>query len=518
MGFAKDGQMLVTSGDASIRLWEASTGKEVVPDRGHTAGIDNCFLFSDERTLVTTTRFGDRTVRQWDLPTGKELRRFDTLDPSDVPIGVSPDSKILASLTIESVGPGVKTGVRLTDLRSGKELAVLVHPNMISAFFKPDSKTLFTHSYDVKERTSYVCSWDVATGKEIRILAKYEGTSHNLVLAPDRSTWAFRFPWIPNGADASIFVHEAVKGTRLLQIPLSPLEVDGSFAFSPDSKLLAVADSMRRDPNNNDYYIHVWDIASGKELRHFARLPHGYMRISYSPDGKTLVTSEQGNTIRLWEVATGGERLQLKGHTGPITSFLFADHGRKLVSTSSDTTALVWDVSGLQTGGGKESATDPQGSWKELADADAAKAYQAIWALSRTPDRSVAFLREHLRPIQSVDAKVIAKLVLDLDSPTFAVRQEASAALAKLEHIAEADLRNLLAGQPSLELRRRVGQLLEQLESLPSAQLQKLRAVEALEPRRHAGSGGVVTDARHGSGRGTPHTRSKSVFAKVGRD
>jgi RNA polymerase sigma factor (sigma-70 family) len=481
LGFAKDGQMLVTSGDASIRLWDARTGKEVVPDRGHTAGIDNCFLLSDERTLVTTTRFGDRTVRQWDLPTGKELPRFPTLDPSDVPLGVSPDSKILASRTIESVGPGVKTGVRLSEVRSGKELAVLVRPNMISAFFTPDSKTLFTHSYDVKERTSYVCSWDVATGKEIRILAKHEGTAHNLVLAPDCSTWAFRFPWIPKGADASIFVHDAVKGTRLLQIPLSSLEVDGSFAYSPDSKLLAVADSMRRDPNNNDYYIHVWDIASGKKLRRFARLPHGYMRISYSSDGKTLVTSEDGNSIRLWEVATGGERLQLKGHTGPITSFLFADHGRKLVSTSSDTTALVWDVTGLPAGSGKKIASDPQDSWKALADSDAAKAYTAIWAFTRTPARSVAFLREHLRPIQPVDDKVIAKLVLNLDSPTFAVRQEASAALAKLEEIAEADLRKILAGQPSLELRRRVEQFLEQLQSLPAIQLQNLRAVEALE-------------------------------------
>jgi hypothetical protein len=164
-----------------------------------------------------------------------------------------------------------------------------------------------------------------------------------------------------------------------------------------------------------------------------------------------------------------------------VRSLLFADHGRKLVSAGDDTAALVWDVTGLKTGSGEKTASDPQDSWYALADADAAKGYAAIWAFTRTPGRSFAFLREHLRPSQPVDDKVIAKLVLDLDSPTFAVRQEASAALAKLEEMAAADLRKVLAGQPSLELRRRVEQLLEQLESLPAAQLQKLRAVEALE-------------------------------------
>jgi len=48
--------------------------------------------------------------------------------------------------------------------------------------------------------------------------------------------------------------------------------------------------------------------------------------------------------------------------------------------------------------------------------------------------------------------------------------------------LAEAALRQALTGQISLEQQRRIEQLLEQLDAVPSAgQLQKLRAVEVLE-------------------------------------
>ena len=70
----------------------------------------------------------------------------------------------------------------------------------------------------------------------------------------------------------------------------------------------------------------------------------------------------------------------------------------------------------------------------------------------------------------------------DLDSPDFVTRQQASEELAKFGGLVEAALRKALSGQPSLETRRCIQQLLEQLAGGPSgAELRMLRAVEVLE-------------------------------------
>jgi hypothetical protein len=117
-----------------------------------------------------------------------------------------------------------------------------------------------------------------------------------------------------------------------------------------------------------------------------------------------------------------------------------------------------------------------------LADNNAAKAYQAIWHLAATPSHTVAFLREHLHPVEPADEKTLARLVADVDSSVYLVRQKATKELSRLDRLAESALRTALSGQPFAELRQRIQQLLEQLEAVPSAeQLQALRAVEALE-------------------------------------
>jgi hypothetical protein len=264
------------------------------------------------------------------------------------------------------------------------------------------------------------------------------------------------------------------------------------FALSADSSLLAVADGWRPISSAVLHrYIHLWDIATRRKLRQFGKSDgsysqDGYQAIGFSADGRTLATAGDGNRIRLWEVATGSERLLLEGHAGQVIRFLFAENGKTLISTSSDTTALVWDLTGLRAQGElpeeKRISSDPEDLWTALADSNGTRAYQAIWCLAARPGRTVEFLREHLHPAEPADEKTLGRLVADLDSPAYPVRQRATRELSRLDRLAEPTLRKALAGQPSPELRQRIQQLLEQLETAPSAErLQALRAVEVLE-------------------------------------
>ena len=66
--------------------------------------------------------------------------------------------------------------------------------------------------------------------------------------------------------------------------------------------------------------------------------------VSFSPDGKTLVSGSDDNTIKLWDVETGQEIRTLKGHDSFVTSVNFSPDGKTLVSGSWDKTIKLWNV------------------------------------------------------------------------------------------------------------------------------------------------------------------------------
>jgi hypothetical protein len=128
-------------------------------------------------------------------------------------------------------------------------------------------------------------------------------------------------------------------------------------------------------------------------------------------------------------------------------------------------------------------ARDLDALWTDLAGKDAARAFDAIRKLSASPDQAVTLLTGRVRPATAADPKRLARLLGDLDSDRFEVRRQAQSELAGLGELAEPALRKALAGDPSLEVRQRVEQLLNNLSGqIPQAgQLGEMRAVELLE-------------------------------------
>jgi RNA polymerase sigma factor (sigma-70 family) len=117
-----------------------------------------------------------------------------------------------------------------------------------------------------------------------------------------------------------------------------------------------------------------------------------------------------------------------------------------------------------------------------LGDEDFVKARRAMRLLMSSPRDSVAFLRMSLRPVAPVDARRIDRLIDDLENDKFAVREKATAELEKLGELAHPVLRKRLTSNPSLEVRRRIEQVLEATESRTrTPELRRsLRAVEVL--------------------------------------
>ena len=66
--------------------------------------------------------------------------------------------------------------------------------------------------------------------------------------------------------------------------------------------------------------------------------------MSFSPDGTRIVTGSDDKTAKVWDARTGTPLLDLKGHTGGVTSVSFSPDGTRIVTGSEDKTAKVWDA------------------------------------------------------------------------------------------------------------------------------------------------------------------------------
>jgi hypothetical protein len=231
----------------------------------------------------------------------------------------------------------------------------------------------------------------------------------------------------------------------------------------------------------------VWAALTGKEMARFQSL--GWVdALAFSPSGRTLAAggiplsgADDATTfpIFLWELWTGQEIRRMGVGQGPVTALAFTSDGRILASGGSDSTILLWDL-GAAPGGKKVAEPTPAAMdelWSQLG-ADAAKADRALWSLVNSPKESMPLLKERLRAASPANAERVASLIAELDSAAFAARQKAGQALEDLGEAAEGAVRKALQGKVTLEVRRRLEQVLEKCDR---ETVRRLRAIETLE-------------------------------------
>jgi hypothetical protein len=103
--------------------------------------------------------------------------------------------------------------------------------------------------------------------------------------------------------------------------------------------------------------------------------------------------------------------------------------------------------------------------------------------------RSVPYLGQRLPPVAAVEEKRLTRLISDLDSDRFEVREKATKELGGLGELALHALWKALDSQPTLETRRRLEQLIEAQERERwSPSQERLRTRRSLEVLERAGT------------------------------
>ena len=137
-------------------------------------------------------------------------------------------------------------------------------------------------------------------------------------------------------------------------------------------------------------------------------------------------------------------------------------------------------------------------SWQGRQDA-----YPAIGQMIDNPEHTLALLKARLRPVPFSDPDTVARLIAQLDSDTFAERDDAQHALEKMGEAAAHLLTKALQGQVSAESRRRLEELLSKCEETSNRSMQLHRAVATLEWINTPASRAVLRTLAEGA----PHAR-----------
>jgi hypothetical protein len=177
-------------------------------------------------------------------------------------------------------------------------------------------------------------------------------------------------------------------------------------------------------------------------------------------------------------VATWTKRNEFKDHGHQPTILTFAPNGQ-LLSGSQDTTVLAWDTRPPRVA----CSVTLESAWNDLAKRDAAEPFQSEGRFLGAPADALKFLAERIKPVEALDPKRVERLLADLGSNQFAVREVASKALAGLNEQATPYLEETLKSTDSAEVRVRVTRILEQRRpaAITANQIRQIRAVMVLE-------------------------------------
>jgi WD40 repeat protein/serine/threonine protein kinase len=345
-----DGRLALTAStkDRTVRVWDMATRHELaVPARGGQAGafldlkvlggVVWSAIFSPDDAYVLTV--GGDGARLWNLATAEERISF-------TPHGA------VAAASFSPDGTRVVTGswdnsAKIWNAETGQSVLKLEgqHTGYVnSATFSRDGSKVLTASDD---RTA--CLWDLSTAKVLGVFRGHKDRVRSAVFSPD----GMKIATASSDKTARIWDVAGEKTLLTLRGHVWPVLC---VAFSADGNYLMTG--------SEDNSARVWDVETGRELLQLKGHTAPVTSAAFSPDGTRLLTGSRDNSCKLWDTArlfeardaaaklpadqalasvpTGKEILTLSSHSQEATAVTFSPDGRYVLTGSRDGTAILW--------------------------------------------------------------------------------------------------------------------------------------------------------------------------------
>jgi WD40 repeat protein len=281
LAITQDGLTVVSGGqDATIRLWDVTTGKEMHKFLGHNGPVYGLVLMPDDNRLVSIAD-KDLAVKIWDFET-KSLKT--SLAPNSAHINavaVSPDQRFIVTGGDDGI-------VRFWDVDRGIMLRYLEHSQGIYCItISPDGRHMLCGSKKAPatDTPGIVTCWDFELGIELRTFEAHKG--HVTALA---------------------------------------ITADSRYILS----------------GGQDGVVHLWDLETGTLLKTMTGHRTAVIMVHITPDGQHVITGSTDGTVRTW-LLRGGVLLQNLTSTENVHSMVVTPDGRQVITGSMDGNVEIWD-------------------------------------------------------------------------------------------------------------------------------------------------------------------------------
>ncbi|KAL7807593.1 quinon protein alcohol dehydrogenase-like superfamily [Trichoderma gracile] len=341
--YSADDTLLVSVDTTNtMKIWDTTIDQGPIPESHEGAVLEVAFSKDYERVITTS---GDHTVRLWDAQSGECISvgtghrifawvpltipldmptaPFDNIMNAEGPFGwsrsivFSPNGSTLLSSVEEHAG------LKLWNLTTG-ESETFGHGTMsrvLSIAFSPSGKEVISTSAKDQPGDWVLTSWDAATHQ---LLFSFGGGDYSI----SRSVFT------PDGTRLILACNDGV--VRVLHLLTRNVEEMNETHGEPVLLVTASADGSKLASYSKSY-VKIWEMGSLTPATTYTIPGHHRATISqllFSPDGRFLLTLYEAGKfkIRILSAATGNCVAELRGVCGLANHMAFDAAGSKLIT------------------------------------------------------------------------------------------------------------------------------------------------------------------------------------------
>ena len=337
----------VASSEMGVELWSVNTGESLASLNNHSGSFSSLVWSPDGQKLGVGAEEGIPYI--FNAQNGDFTKHFGSGYELNS-LAFSPDSQTLA------------VGYRDRSVQIWNLDGALLHTlggfgyGSSDATFSPDGSFFAATLPESRGTPPEVRFWNTSDWSVEKIFSVENRDYFRItgfVLAPDQYTGAISYVDMDGFYDKDLIeIISIADGTSITTLePWIPghRAYIQAMSYSPNSTLLAALVSVSGDPNprivvwqNSD-----WKLLYRQEIIAGPRIGRSYNQqdaLAWSPDSMLIAVGVKDGSIQIFNAVNREKLITLNGHTMWATGVSFSPDGRILVSVSLDGTVMLWGL------------------------------------------------------------------------------------------------------------------------------------------------------------------------------